>query len=378
MSPNFGTAYISNSAAGGSRTGRGLYSVLPDQSGHYGNVSSDTAAAGDSTFSPGASASTPYRITVTPDGSVYVAGWADSLANVWRMPADLSTTTQLLTGTLGPSVPTGENHGSVSAVYVTGSTATNDLTLYTSDEDLTTNFVTGSGSTADSNSIWKYAINGGPLPATAMPTKVNIPNPQLAAATTDLDRGADGKFYLAQDRNVGTEAGVMVFSADGQTVLFNSLTASRTLLGNPTANDILRNVQGMAISPDQKWMAPILNNSDVAVVPLINGIPDIANPRVVDTGTNVNSGRDIAFDAADNIHYVSSGQALYRVLSLGGSSDYVTSWDGTSFSFTNLARSLYWDINGTTTGAGGATPGGVWDGITNNFNTDSTAAAAVR
>ena len=157
--PNFGTAYISNSAAGGSRTGRGLYSVLPDQSTHYGNVASDTAAAGNAVFTTGASSSAPYRIAVGADGSVYVTGWADSLSGVWNMPADLSTINQVFNGTTGPTaLPAGQNHGSVAGIAVTGSAAANNLTLYTVDEDLTTNHVTGSGSTTDINSVWKYAL----------------------------------------------------------------------------------------------------------------------------------------------------------------------------------------------------------------------------
>ena len=45
------------------------------------------------------------------------------------------------------------------------------------------------------------------------------------------------------------------------------------------------------------------------------------------------SGRDIAFDAAGNIHYVSSGQGLYRVLAPGGFTQATTSWNGTSYNF---------------------------------------------
>lgn len=106
------------------------------------------------------------------------------------------------------------------------------------------------------------------------------------------------------------------------------------MLNNPTTNDILRNVQGMAISEDQKWLAAMLNNSDVAVVPLVAGIPDLANRLVVNTGTDINSGRDIAFDAAGNIHYVSSGQALYRVLAPGGNTLATTTRDGNTYTFT--------------------------------------------
>jgi MYXO-CTERM domain-containing protein len=49
----------------------------------------------------------------------------------------------------------------------------------------------------------------------------------------------------------------------------------------------------------------------------------------------VNSGRDIAFDAADNIYYVSSGQATFRILSPGGVTATTLSYNGTSFSFSN-------------------------------------------
>ncbi|MFN7139638.1 MAG: hypothetical protein ACK4UN_09885 [Limisphaerales bacterium] len=162
--------------------------------------------------------------------------------------------------------------------------------------------------------------------------KINQANVLLPAAASDLHRGADGKWYLSQHCSVGGEAGVVVLDANGST-LFSSLAASRTLLENPTANDILRNVQGVAVSEDQKWLAAILNNSYVAVVPLVNGIPDLANRLVVNTQQEINSGRDIAFDAAGNIHYVSSGQARYRVLSPGGHTVATTSWNGASYSF---------------------------------------------
>ena len=39
------------------------------------------------------------------------------------------------------------------------------------------------------------------------------------------------------------------------------------------------------------------------------------------------------------------------------------------------ATTKYWDINGTTTGAGGATPAGTWGTTISNWNTDSTGGA---
>jgi len=132
------------------------------------------------------------------------------------------------------------------------------------------------------------------------------------------------------------EGGIIVLSSDGSTVLFNSLTESRNLLGNPSAIDIFRNVMTVAVSPDQKYLAAMMNNSDVAIMPLdANGIPLLANRLIINTGTDTGSTTrgDIAFDAAGNIHYVSSGQTLYRVLSPGGITAATTSWDGTSYSF---------------------------------------------
>lgn len=333
---NFGVAYVANSAAGSTTgvvraVGDGLYAINADQSDAYGygNTEKDPGNLFDAA---GASANSAFRVTVSATGEVFTADFSDANGNVNQASADLAVGSRLLSGVGGPSaVPAGQYHGSTTAVFVEGSAATGDLVLYSMDEDLTSANVGGVGTT-DKNSLWRYNIGAGALPSAVIPTKVNATNVLLSGATSDMDKGADGKFYLAQNRAAGAEAGIFVLNPDG-TVAYDSLTASRTLLGNPTANDILRNIMGMAVSPDQKWMAVMLNNSDVAVVPLVGGIPNLAGRMVVNTGTDVNSGRDIAFDAAGNIHYVSSGQALYRVISPGGATYAKTSWNGQSFSF---------------------------------------------
>ena len=75
----------------------------------------------------------------------------------------------------------------------------NNLVIYTIDEDLTTAQVTGSGSTTDQYSLWKYDLTGTPaasFPVNTMPTKVlntlgnSIPVPE------DFDVGADGKIHV--------------------------------------------------------------------------------------------------------------------------------------------------------------------------------------
>ncbi|MBA4106932.1 MAG: hypothetical protein C0485_14370 [Pirellula sp.] len=333
---NFGVAYVANSAAGNTTgvvraVGDGLYAINSDQSDAYGygNTEKDPGNLFDAVS---ASANSAFRVMVSATGEVYTADFSDANANANRATADLSAGARLLAGVGGPSaLPVGQNHGSTTAVYVEGSAANGDLVLYTLDEDLTSAQF-GGVSTTDKNSLWRYNIGSGALPSNVTPTKVNASNVLLTAATSDLDRGADGKFYLAQTRSAGGEAGLVVLNADGTTA-FDSLSASRTLLGNPTAVDIFRNTQAIAVSLDQKWLAVMVNNSDVAVVPLVAGIPDLANRLIVNTGTDITSGRDIAFDAAGNIHYVSSGQALYRVISPGGATYAKTSWNGQSYSF---------------------------------------------
>ena len=339
-SPNFGTAYVVNSAAGSvaasgsfparTTTGEGLYALRADMTDATGN---GNAAANPGAFSNTTSANSLYRNKVTADGNIYVSDFSDAAGNVYMYNPALTTGSQMLTAVGGPTpLPAGQNHGSTVAVHVEGSSAGGNLKIYTIDEDLNSAQF-GGGSTTDKNSLWRYDIDGSATPYNGTPTKLSSVLLGSASIIDDLDRGADGKFYLSQSRSAGGEAGVYVLSSDGSTVLFDSLSATRTLLGNPTANDIFRNTQAIAVSPDQRFIAIMVNDSDVAVMPLVGGIPDIANRLLVDTGTDVISGRDIAFDAADNIYYVSSGQGVYRVLSPGGFTTAQTAYNGTAYSF---------------------------------------------
>jgi autotransporter-associated beta strand protein len=64
----------------------------------------------------------------------------------------------------------------------------------------------------------------------------------------------------------------------------------------------------------------------------------------------------------------------------GGCGDCEMSSCATIFQYTvGSTTALYWDINGATAGAGGATPTGTWDGATANWSTvfDGTAATGV-
>jgi hypothetical protein len=335
--PNFGTIYIANSAAGTTTgvirsLGDGLYALNADQSDAFGY--------GDTAQDPGnffdgiaASANSPFKVYAATNGEVFTADFSDANSCVYRAKADLTAPdggVQVLAVIGGPAtLPPGQTHGSSMSVYVEGSYAAGTLVVYATDEDLRTLPAPGDD---DRSSVWRYEINGAPLPSAVVPTRVNQSIICVPIAVADVNRGSDGKWYVTQNRAAGNEAGIFVLDPNGVT-LFDSLTATRALLGNPTAVDIFRNVQASTVSPDQNWLGLMLNNSDVAVVPLINGIPDIANRLVVDTGTDINSGRDISFDAAGNLHYVSSGQALYRVLAPGGETWATTTSEAGSYTF---------------------------------------------
>lgn len=340
--PQFGTTYISNSAAGTTANalrsvGDGLYGLKADQSDAFGYGDAAQATG----FETAPNSASPFRVSFGGDNNVYIADWSDPYGGVYRMGPTLTNPTQILAGiggpgdASGPILPPGQNHGSVAAVHVSASAS--GVTVYTIDEDLTSAQL-GGAETNDVNSLWKYDIGASALPYDGTPTKLASALLKFlpGGVVADMDRGADGKFYLSQFRTPGREAGITVLSEDGTQVLFDSLTESRNLLGDPQAIDIFRNVQAIAISPDQKYLAVMMNNSNVAIVPLLDGIPLLANRMLVDTGTEVNSGRDIAFDAAGNIHYVSSGQQIYRVLAPGGFTAMTTSWDGTAFSFATV------------------------------------------
>jgi hypothetical protein len=358
--PNFGNVYISQGNAtatvdppagpGARPLNDGIYALHSDQSDAYGygdTAQNPNAQDGFPSFST-ASSNSPYRIRVSGTGEVYIAEFADANSNIFILNPDLTQSTLLLAGITGPTpVPPGQNHGGSISVAVTGSLATNDLVVYSLDEDLTTFDVTGSGSTTDGFSVWKYTLTG-PVPTngfTTMPVKAaTAVSPNAGNTFTDMDRGADGKIYLSVNPSAANPSPTRLVVRDpSDNLLFDSLVASQAL-GN--TNDIIANLNQIAISPDQKWLAGMLNFSDVLVVPLVDGIPDLSKRLVVDAG-NVNSGRDIAFDAANNIHLVSSGQQLYRVLSPGGNTKTTLAWDGTSYSFTNqtIAAGIAGDYN---------------------------------
>jgi hypothetical protein len=357
----FGRIYVSNANVGSLTTGitrsnltRGFYLLNADGSSAVGQ--GDTARAG--TFGPVFDASTaglsPFRVEVGPDNNLYAGdsgGSTTANGGLYRFGPSVGATDgeEVLFGRGYDSAATINNnqHGRITASPVVVPSATpGNLTLYAIDGDLNTPANT-------LNSLRQYTIGAtGSAAAPITPTLINTgasgdpANPgffgNVANVTTDLARGKDGKYYMMQNRSVGNEAGLLVISSDGSSVLFNSLATTKALGADGDTvtagtQDLLRQVRGEAISPDGSRIALIRDDNAIFIIPLIDGIPDLANRTLISGtaafGTATTLGRDIGFDAAGNLYAVSSGAGLLRILSPGGFSEATTSYDGSTLSF---------------------------------------------
>lgn len=332
-SPHFGVAYVANGLEGVTSNGerfltRGVYAITADgiDAFGYGDYPPDPNLL----FLGGPG--TPMRVEVGADGEVYVADGSPFSYGVIRLDGQLWWGLPLFMPGFGvPPLPPEANHGRIGGIAVEGSPYDGTLVIHTIDRDLTSSQF-GGVDASDRNSVWRYDLGLEPQWSTQIPTKVSdatfFPAP---IASPDLARGADGKFYLSSS-TPGSSVGLVVLDPQGAPI-YDSQTASRDLLNDPTIADVLRQLMGIAISPDQQWLAAMLRNGNVAVVPLENGIPDLSGVMVVNTAMGNAPGRDVAFDAVGNLHCIVGGQSSYRVIAPGGTTFATTSWNGQAYSF---------------------------------------------
>jgi len=336
----FGRIYVANSAAGTvvATNGEvrvlsdGIYVLNPDYS--YALGQSTNALTGGIAFDTSAppdnppAANSPWRIEVGQDDNIYIADFSANTATLWRTDPNVSSGVNLFVGT-GAADAAVNGHGRFGgSVIALGALSTGSLTLYALEGDL-----------SPINGLRRYDIGAGPLPVseTSAGNAPNLANPllQIANVTVDLDRAPDGKFFLTQNRSVGTEPGLFVVSTndtDGDgllDVLFNSLTETRRITGVPTNVDFLRISRAVKVSPDGARVAVIRDDNNIWIIGLTNGIPDLTTRLLLTNAPNTTLGRDVSFDAAGNLYAVSSGQGRLRIFSPGGSSTAITGSDGT-------------------------------------------------
>ncbi len=357
-SPYFGWVYAS-------RAGQGIFVYGSDLSDITGQGA--TAKNGGYPFSTSSTSWTPYRISVAPDDTLLVCDDSDKTGNLLSYDPLCNTYQYVLQPIASPtapgngSCPVGSNnvHGSVSSAVMVGTGA--NRILYTVDEDYQTDPT--SATACEWNSTWRYSIGASNGISTL--TYSNYPDAKLMTPWLYNYNGqneevvygnANGYLYFFQRRANPLQYGAYIVNpnaiVDPATYpctwggyIWDSQTAS---LAEGWPDDLMRDLNGVAVSPDGKWLAFIYyedlvtqvnsitgetwapRGNDIVILPLTNGIPEF-NKRIRVTGQLgvVAAGRGIAFDAADNLYAVSSGMALLQSFDLGQSGTATTGSDGT-------------------------------------------------
>jgi hypothetical protein len=313
-SPYFGRVYVASGRAGTSGSGRvlgdGIYILNADHTDAVGQ--GDTALTGGLDFATGG-ASSPWHLTVGEnDDYLYIADWSDATGNLYRADPNVSTGSGQLVFpknvlTAAPPLSPEDNHGSVQGAAVSGSLATGDLKVWLVDEDNSTAPASGV------NSLWRYDIGAEALPYTAQPTWMANTPALNAANNADLARATNGYLYQLHYRSAGAQNCLQVVDPDGN-VLWKSRDVSVNELGRP--HDLMSNCVSVAVSRDMRYLAALRTSGIIVVVPLVDGLPNLAAKVEIANGGQVTA-RQVAFDAANNVFVVDNVSERLRVYSLG-------------------------------------------------------------
>jgi hypothetical protein len=318
----YGRVYVSNgrnSATGGGRImSDGIYVLNSDLTdtnitggtGPYtaGVAWQDAAAP----VGPDTGGTSPFRLQVGSDDSVYITDWSDPHAGLWQATPDLSSAVEVLDSTGRAASGLNGTHGSISDVVILGSG--DSRVLWTADED----YIAGGASTG---SVLRYDI-GATTTFSGDPSGVVYVDGATGAANriinfeNSIAVDNDGKLWLSQNRSNGTDKPslIQVDPADGS-VLWESLTS----LGSP---DPLRGTEGMAFDPVNNVIALVAT----AQASPRNGLITIFDPVTksvlttfqfgatpVSTGSGNNN--DVAFDNSGNLYVTNRSGERLRVWS---------------------------------------------------------------
>ena len=377
----FGRVYVGNSAVSATRDW-GIYALTPDLSTNAlgrPNIGSFAPAELTNVWKlarAAGSTSGPYRITVAPDNTVYVTDYSTAGGGLWQFDPDLgrNPANVISNVVLGP---VGENqglaagvHGDCIGVYVSGSIAQGNLSVYTADPALgapATGILGpgGQGGTPTSpggfNNVFRYDIGAGPLPYTNAPNySANLGLPGFQdSQICDVTVGPDGTVFGMFRRANFSDGCLQAFSPVDGSRIYDSL---RGPVGSQT--DVFQNAYGgVRVSPDGRYIATITINNAILIANLTNGLPDDSSLITIANTPTTGNARGIAWDAADNLYVCSSGQGLLRYFSLGITSTTISSNDfsGTNGSFVLALPQVQASVVATTPVAsqnyGSPTPG---------------------
>jgi hypothetical protein len=353
-SPYFGRIYVSNAdtgslAASGAFPARnlvngdGIFVLNADFTDALGQGNTARTAGIDWRSTLSDQANKPFRVEVGEDNNLYISDYT--------FPTNVPATGNLYVA--DPDVtPAGTNVFAFdpnntgrfpSSAIVKGSLGGGNLTVYGIYPDKFYEFDFFGTPSISYSVMQRWDVASGPLPSAVAPVRVTdlpILIADVPSVLSDIDIAPDGKYFIAQNRSSGFEAGLFVVDpakdVDGSgfpDIVYDSFFFSVTSFG--VTNDLLFQTRAVKVSPDNRVVALIRDDNRVWIIPLTNGLPDLAGRMLMDSGVTTTLGRDIGFDAAGNLYTASSGQGAVKSFSPGFPSRAVTGSDGT-FSITRV------------------------------------------
>ncbi len=354
-SPYFGRIYVSNAdtgsvAASGSFPARnmtnsdGIYLLNADFTDAVGQGEVARTAGIDWRNILTDTGNKPFRIEVGEDNNLYISDYTS--------PTNVPLTGNLYVADPDVAPASGTNvfvqDANIagrfpSSAIVKGSLSAGNLTVYGVYPDKSYDYDFFGLPSTSFSVLQRWNVRSGPLPSTAAPERVTdlpVLIADVPSVLSDIDIAPDGKYFIAQNRSQGLEAGLWVVdpasdaNASGYPdIVFSSYGSSIAYFG--ATNDLLFQTRAVKVSPDNKVVALIRDDNRIWIIPLTNGLPDLAGRMLMDSGVTTPLGRDLTFDAAGNLYTVSSGQAAMKSFSPGFASRAVSGSDGT-FSITRF------------------------------------------
>jgi hypothetical protein len=339
----FGRVYVSDQRGGTTSTvglytpfratQEGIYVLNPDLSDALGQ--GNAAKTAGLTFTAGTAGEglrSPWKIEVGEDNYLYIADFSTNTGTLFRADPDVNTGETVLSG-VGSTANTSVHTSCNGSAIAKGSLAAGNLQIWAIDGQWA-----GSGGR---NRLLRWDVASGPLPHDAAPAAI-LGSAGLSGNSdiqSDLDIAPDGKFFLCQNRAIGTpnvynasQVNLRVYDTDGVTLLWDSLAQS---IAAGLGTDFLVQARAVKISPDGKTLAVTINSTKTWVVGLTNGVPDISQRTLLNTDTGFTATtstaiqREVAFDAAGNLYVANNTHEVLRVWSPGGNKVAITGSGGT-------------------------------------------------
>lgn len=292
-SPYYGRVYISNGRNLPTGNGRvmddGVYMLNADFS-DTGILGGSGPHAGGVDWTVGGSSS-PFRLEVGPDDSVYITDWSDGHSGLWQADPNVGTATEVLDSTGRDANGGNVTHGSISDVIISGTGASR--TILTTEEDI-----------APFN-LLRYDI-GTTTTFTGPPSGVFFDNADgvIINSLDSIAQASDGTIWMSQNRSAGTDQASLIQIDSSGAIIFNSLTS----LGSP---DPLRGAQAIAYDPVNNLLA--VATADSGNIHIFDPVAKSILSTFAFGGGSTNT--DVAFDNVGNLYVTNRSAEFARIWS---------------------------------------------------------------